>query len=331
MAGSITCSPDQARFRDRRPGTVAEAAGRDGRSDPAPRRDPGVRGARWRLEPLDAEARGASLAKLPDRVKQLRERLEKGRSPPPAEKETERQEGRTGALKPSPSLAAACTSRAVESLRRSLKTWFTFYDGFTPEFSWWVRKPHEAADKATRGVRQVPPRGDRRPARQGRGSAGGRSRGRGGAEAAAGRRDDRLRAEEMIRIGERELARCEAEMRRAAKEMGLCENWKAALAEGQVARSCPPAARTTWSPSRPAKRSGSSRIDDLITDPAALRGDLAADDDLARAAEDHAIRGLWRPADDRRLCQRVDEARRQADGDARATTATSPASSRPMS
>ena len=36
----------------------------------------------------------------------------------------------------------------MQSLRRSLSTWFTFYDGFTPDFSWWMRKPHEAADKA---------------------------------------------------------------------------------------------------------------------------------------------------------------------------------------
>ena len=32
--------------------------------------------ARWRLEPIDAESAGATLAKLPDRVKQLRDRLE---------------------------------------------------------------------------------------------------------------------------------------------------------------------------------------------------------------------------------------------------------------
>ncbi len=48
-------------------------------------------------------------------------------------------------LSPSVALRAA---KAVGSLRESLRTWFTFYDGFTPEFSWWVRKPHEAADKA---------------------------------------------------------------------------------------------------------------------------------------------------------------------------------------
>src|SRR4051812_28013272 len=40
--------------------------------------------ARWRLEPTDAEAAGASLAKLPDRAKQLRERLEQGKKPLPA-------------------------------------------------------------------------------------------------------------------------------------------------------------------------------------------------------------------------------------------------------
>jgi hypothetical protein len=35
--------------------------------------------------------------------------------------------------------------RAVALLLREV---FTFYDGFTPDFSWWMRKPHEAAEKA---------------------------------------------------------------------------------------------------------------------------------------------------------------------------------------
>ena len=140
------------------------------------------------------------------------------------------------------------------------ETWFTFYDGFTPEFSWWVRKPHEAADKSLeeyakflreeiaglRGKDEDPLVGD--PV----GEAGLK----------------RLLAGEMIAytpqgaiaIGERELAWCEAEMRKAAREMGLGEDWKARTGQGQVRRSCPPAARTTWSPSRPGRRSASSRI-----------------------------------------------------------------------
>src|SRR5205085_25401 len=34
---------------------------------------------------------------------------------------------------------------AVSSLRRTLSEWFSFYDGFNPEFSWWCRKPFDEA------------------------------------------------------------------------------------------------------------------------------------------------------------------------------------------
>ena len=195
----------------------------------------------------------------------------------------------------------------MESLRRSLRTWFTFYDGFTPDFSWWVRKPHEAADKALEdyakflreevagqhGKDEDPLVGD--PVGE-----------QGLTRLLAGELIA-YTPQEIVKIGERELGWCEAEIRKAAGEMGFSENWKAALAKVKSSF-VPPgqqdeligAAGEGHHPvrqgSRPAHR------------PAALRGDLAIDDDLAGAAEVHAVRGLRRPADDRRLRQRVDEA-----------------------
>lgn len=199
--------------------------------------------ARWRLEPLDSQAAAARLSKLPDQIKPLRERLERGkkegdkgkkpadaRNPDPAAKEKKPSKEAAPALKPSPSLALRA-SRAVESLRRSLRTWFTFYDGFTPDFSWWVRKPHETADKALEGYAKYlreeiagqhgkdddPLVGD--PV---------------GAEGLKNLLAAELIAyepKEIVAIGERELAWCEAEMKRAAREMGLGENWKAAMAK----------------------------------------------------------------------------------------------------
>jgi hypothetical protein len=43
-------------------------------------------------------------------------------------------------------VVAARAAAMVESLRGSLKEWFAFYDGFVPEFSWWVRQPFQALD-----------------------------------------------------------------------------------------------------------------------------------------------------------------------------------------
>lgn len=192
--------------------------------------------ARWRLEPLDSEAAAARLSKMPDQIKQLRERLDQGKKATSSEKKSAEKQGKSppkdapAPLKPSPSLALR-TARAVESLRRSLRTWFTFYDGFTPDFSWWVRKPQEAADKALEeyhkylreeiagqhGKDDDPLVGD--PVGEQ-----GLKRLLAGAFIA-------YTPEAIVAIGERELAWCEAEMREAAREMGFAENWKAALAK----------------------------------------------------------------------------------------------------
>ncbi len=37
---------------------------------------------------------------------------------------------------------------SVEGLRNTLRTWFAFYDGYDPVFSWWMQEPYKAADQA---------------------------------------------------------------------------------------------------------------------------------------------------------------------------------------
>ncbi len=37
---------------------------------------------------------------------------------------------------------------AVEGLRNTLRTWFAFYDGYDPLFSWWMQEPYKAVDQA---------------------------------------------------------------------------------------------------------------------------------------------------------------------------------------
>jgi dipeptidyl aminopeptidase/acylaminoacyl peptidase len=150
----------------------------------------------------------------------------------------------------------------VESLRGTLRAWFTFYDGYDPTFSWWMQEPYKAADEALRGYATLVT--DRygaspQPGEAGQGGFRGRGRGQGPgqgtppAEAAApaSREDGRdivgnpigreallselayemipYTPEELIKIAEQELAWCEAEMKKAAREMGLGDDWKAAL------------------------------------------------------------------------------------------------------
>jgi hypothetical protein len=129
----------------------------------------------------------------------------------------------------SPALAQR-TAAAVAELRGALKTWASYYDGVVPEFSWWLKKPNEAAFAALddyakflreeiaglKGKDEDPLVGD--PI---------------GPTALA---DDiaaewlAYSPEDLLAIGERELRWCESEMKKAAAEMGLGDDWKAALA-----------------------------------------------------------------------------------------------------
>jgi uncharacterized protein (DUF885 family) len=180
--------------------------------------------ARWRMEPVDSQAAATRIAEIPELVHKLRERLEHGR------KEKEKEGDKGDALKVEPLLARRA-SNAVGGLKRTLNNWFAFYDGYQPDFSWWMKKPYEDADKALeeyekylreeiagiKGKDEDPLLGE--PL---------------GAEGLA----EDLSAEflpytpdELLAIGEREFSWCEARMLEVSRAMGFGENWKEALAK----------------------------------------------------------------------------------------------------
>ncbi len=168
---------------------------------------------------------------------------------------------------------------AVEGLRNTLRTWFAFYDGYDPLFSWWMQEPYKATDQAIQAyagsLRQRfgasatgsdlgPGAGRRRGGGGGGGGFGGGGPGTGGG-GGAGRTEtprqadtpsttpDRNREivgtpigrdallselksemiaytpEELIDLARKELSWCEDQMKKAAHEMGLGDDWKAAL------------------------------------------------------------------------------------------------------
>ncbi|HUU99203.1 MAG TPA: DUF885 domain-containing protein [Phycisphaerae bacterium] len=190
--------------------------------------------ARQRMEPVDPQAAAATLAAFADQIKTARERIErqeeKATTQPVATHETAAQQAANGPL-PVCAATAQRAAAAVDALQGTLRTWHSFYEGYEPGFSWWVDEPYEEAHKAMedyakylreniaglKGEDGDPLIGD--PV---------------GPEALA----DDLAAEfipytpeELIAIGERELAWCEAEMKQAAADMDLGDDWKAALAK----------------------------------------------------------------------------------------------------
>ncbi len=198
--------------------------------------------ARWRGEPANAQAAATKLAELTKQAKQIKERVEKGlkakaaADKPAAESSPKKEPAREKKSDDAPAIAVSATlaqraATTTAELRGSLKKWFGFYDGYQPDFQWWVKKPYEETDKqleeyakflreevaGLKGKDEDPLVGD--PI---------------GADAVA----EAIRfeflpytAEELIAIGEREMAWCEHEMKNAARQMGCGDDWKAAMAK----------------------------------------------------------------------------------------------------
>lgn len=160
-----------------------------------------------------------------------------------------------GAVKATPPLNAMRAAQDVDRLRGTLDQWFGFYNGYDPAFTARVPEPYRALsqllaeysrvlrDRA--GLRGAPPPPQVTDAG---GSRGGRGGG-GGAMAAAGDEDKIVgdpigreglledlageiiayTPEELLEIGSREYAWCEAEMKKASREMGFGDDWMKAL------------------------------------------------------------------------------------------------------
>jgi uncharacterized protein (DUF885 family) len=126
-------------------------------------------------------------------------------------------------------IVAFRTSGMVENLRRALERWNGFYAGYDPMFSWWAADPYRRTDQALsdylktlreevlgfRPGQEEPIIAD--PI---------------GAE---GIRADLVHEmipytlEELVAIAEQEFAWCEVELKKAARDMGLGDDWRAAL------------------------------------------------------------------------------------------------------
>src|SRR6185436_17934380 len=103
--------------------------------------------------PLDPKQAAAAVAAIPDQIKKLRQRVAK----PAREKETKEKKG-DNEEKPATQdrihvapVLARRAALAVEDVRRTLKDWAAFYDGFVPEFGWWLKKPNAETQTALEG------------------------------------------------------------------------------------------------------------------------------------------------------------------------------------
>jgi uncharacterized protein (DUF885 family) len=168
--------------------------------------------ARRRLETMDPPAAARVLARLAADVERTRRAVD------------------SGGLKPAPTRIAAYRAAAVVSdLKNALGRWYRFYDGYDPLFTWWAAAPYKTADSLLQGYVKVLREkivgmkpGDDEPIV-------GLPIGREAILADLQHEMIPYTPEELIAIAQREFAWCEGEMKRAARDLGLGDDWRAAL------------------------------------------------------------------------------------------------------
>ena len=188
---------------------------------------------RQRLAFVDSDAAVAAVRSVAAKVEASRARVNNGLTTPPA--------------------VALRAAEQVDLLNTALGQWFAFYNGYDPKFTAAVPAPYQALKTALTdyaALLREKLAGLPRGAGQLSTDAGGRG-GRGGAPPAPTRssegpivgdpigRDGLLEdlrgeiiaytPEQLIEIGNREYAWCEAEMKKASREMGFGDDWMKAL------------------------------------------------------------------------------------------------------
>ncbi len=140
----------------------------------------------------------------------------------------EREDLREAGTKAAPAVADRA-ARTCERLRRELEGWYRFHADSDPVFTWWVDAPYrkvrkalaDQADFLRRDVGGLDPDDED--------ALVGDPIGRDALMRELAAERIAYSPEELVQIGERELAWCQERMREAAEEMGYGDDWRAAL------------------------------------------------------------------------------------------------------
>ena len=201
--------------------------------------------ARRELEPVDGATVARTLAQLTAVVDSMRALIDPGTD------SVARSRAKALAPKASRTVANRGAER-IDEIRTTMRSWYRFYEGFDPLFTWWTRVPYAKLDSSLiRYARALRERVVGMPAQVAQRLSGGAASG--GATPSGdtpGANDgpiigdpigtDGLKAdlahemipyapEELIAIAEREYAFSLAEAKKAAREMGFGDDWKAAM------------------------------------------------------------------------------------------------------
>ncbi|MFM9080069.1 MAG: DUF885 domain-containing protein [Opitutaceae bacterium] len=167
--------------------------------------------SRRSFRPIDHAAAAGELARLSAQIRELRAKL-----------------APSVASRPPRSVVLRAAQRTTD-LVASLRNWFEHYNTYDPQFGWWMREPQKAAVAALEGYAKFlrekllgQKEGDDEPIV-------GDPIGAEGLRADLANEMIPYTPEELIAAAEKEFAWCEAEWRKVARDLGLGDDWKAAL------------------------------------------------------------------------------------------------------
>lgn len=171
--------------------------------------------ARRRMEPIDSPKIAALMTRTLKQIDETRKSLEALLKDPKA-------------AKPKKTVANRAAATIAE-LRNTLRNWFGFYNGYDPVFTWWTADPYKRLDEALQAYfvflreKLVEVKADDREAIIGY------PIGREALMSELRREMIPYTPEELIAIAKKEMAWCEAEMKRASRDLQMGDDWRKAL------------------------------------------------------------------------------------------------------
>lgn len=167
--------------------------------------------SRRRMESIDSAKAAATLTRLEKQIDQTRKAVEAD-----------------GARNVKKAIAGRAADTANQ-LRNTLRNWYGFHNGYDPIFTWWADVPYKAADRALQNyvtflrerIVGLKP-GDSS-------DIVGDPIGREGLMTELAREMIPYTPEELIAIANKEYGWCEAEMKKASRELGFGDDWLKAV------------------------------------------------------------------------------------------------------
>ena len=163
-----------------------------------------------RLEVVTGADAGAQVARITDQIRKLTEEINAGR------------------LKAPPSVGRRA-AHAAETLRQTLKHWHDFYHGYDPMFTWWVAEPWKRADAALAAYATLLSEKIAGVRASDKDTIIGDPIGREALQNALAAEFIPYAPEELIANARKELAWCQSEMVRNARQLGYGDDWRKAL------------------------------------------------------------------------------------------------------